>query len=184
MVICLLFTILFMVQASYVLFGLKPHFFNSPVNSLWNKSALLRQPYMALIARAYRNFRPLYSQTHGPYHSGSIPTSTSIILFSNLIHTSSSMVACRKAPGMSIVATNRPSIASSRHVAINAGVDKVGDDDSALVICSRCLRPSAHPRPLIFPLRFRLRNIRYESDSIRMWCVTRSHLTGSITPRP
>ena len=139
---------------------------------------------MALIARAYRNFHPLYSQTHMPYHSGSMPTRISTISFLNWIHTLSSIVACRQAPDISMVATNRPSIASSRHVAINAEVETVVDDDCALVIYASCLRLSAHPRPLILPLLFLLRNMRCESDSFHMWCVTHSCLTGSTTPLP
>ena len=37
----------------------------------------------------------------------------------------------------------------------------VGELVSSLVLYTRCLRPSAHPLPLIVPSRFSLRNMRY-----------------------
>jgi hypothetical protein len=42
----------------------------------------------------------------------------------------------------------------------------VGELAFSFAVYARCLRPSAHPLPLMIPLRFFLRNMRYCSASL------------------
>ena len=81
------------------------------------------------------------------------------------------MSACINAPGTSTIATSRFSSASISAVRKTASVDTVGEVASSLVVHALCLLPSAQPRPLTFPHRFRFRNMRYPSASRRCFQV-------------
>ena len=118
-------------------------------------------PYSAFLSSTYRTCFPRSSCTCLRYNIGSILTRSSAIFPSSFICTVSSMSACIKAPGMSTVATSRFSIASMTHDNITASIATVGELASSFVMCCRCFLPSAQPRPLIVPLRFFFKNIRY-----------------------
>ena len=91
---------------------------------------------------------------------GSSFTINSAIFPSSNMYTSSSMSACRKAPGMSAIATCLFSFASMVHDIIIASSDTVGELVSDFVVYSLCDLPSAQPLALIVPSRFYFKNIR------------------------
>ena len=53
------------------------------------------------------------------------------------------------APGISIVAMSRISMASMLHESISASKATIGARASSFVVCGRCLHPSAHPQTLL-----------------------------------
>jgi hypothetical protein len=74
---------------------------------------------------------------------------------SNLMWISSSIITCMNAPGISNVATSRPSIVSIMQLSRTASILTVSELVSCFVLYRRCLRPLAHhPQTLMRPQRF------------------------------
>jgi hypothetical protein len=109
-----------------------------------NSAALV--PYSALEINTYSTVLPRFTVTCGVYAVRDIWTSSSAIVPSNRMWTTSSFSTYIKAPGTSTVATSRFSMASMT---------------SSFDVCKHGFRPSAHPRPLMTPVRLSLRNMRY-----------------------
>ena len=93
------------------------------------------------------------------------------------------MSACMNAPGTSRTVMSWFSKASITAVRNTASVLTVGAVDSSLAMYALCFRPSAHPRPLIFPQRLCLRNMRYANASFHCSGVKHFLCTGIITSR-
>jgi len=74
---------------------------------------------------------------------------------SSLTCTSSTMSACVKAPGMSVVVTSVCSCASIVADINNDSIDTVGE------VVSFCFQPSGQPLPFIWPECLSFRNMRY-----------------------
>ena len=124
------------------------------------QGAACRVPYNALSNSMYITCSPFSITTYSPYIASSISSSILTISPVNLTCTSSSISACMNAPGTSRTATSRFSKASITAVRKTASLLTVGAVESSLAIYALCFRPSAHPHPLIYPQRLRLRNMR------------------------
>jgi len=95
------------------------------------------------------------------YRLSSNLTISSAIVPSRRLCTSSSISACRKAPGISVMTTYLPSFASIAHDSTIASSNMVGKLTSSFVVYSLCGHPSAHPRALSVPSCFSFKNMRY-----------------------
>ena len=89
-----------------------------------------------------------------------------------------SMSAVRNAPGVSITATYRPSVASIAAVTRTDSVAAVGEVTSIFFYPSLCFRPSTKARNFIFPHRFFLKNISTHSAPFFCFFVSFPPLIG------
>ena len=102
-------------------------------------------------------------------------------LAQNISHRSF-MSAWRNSPSMSDFAVSLPSITSIMYDSMKALMDTVGELASSLPQQSHCLRPSAHPRPLMRPRCLFFKNIQRLRASFFCWLVTAVGLSGMSAP--
>ena len=173
MVHCFPLMILFATQLSYS-FYLKPHPINVSESNRQNRSAACNVPYSAFRSFTYSIGLPcLFSHIYFLYRVGSSFTINSAIVPLGSICTSSSISACKNAPGISVTATCHPSLASIAHDIIMASSDTVGELVSAFVVYSRWLLPLAQPLALIVPSLFSFKTLStlVLSFSLRVSCL-------------
>jgi hypothetical protein len=138
-----------------------PHRSSFAERSFQNSIAACSVPYNAFFCMTCTTGLPFLScSRYYSYNFGSTLASSVASGPSSLTCITSSTSVCMKALGISVVTTVLLSFASIVHVRNNDLIATAGALVSSFVLYSRCLRPSAHPLPLILPQRLFYRNIR------------------------
>jgi hypothetical protein len=133
--------------------------------------------HIAPYSTKHITFFPCSNVTQQEYDS-STEISRSISSPLNFMWIYSLISACMKAAGMSQVPTLQLSIASIRQLRVRDSMLTVSKLVLALVLETICYCASAQPLPLILPLRFSFKNMRYFSD-LDFSCGV-GHLEGSL----